>query len=209
VLFAGFFAERLRGWLTLDGGGDLDRLNREIRVVRLDTALRQLHEQLAATDADPAFAFTAVTDALSHSMATASPRFAELVKTMWDSYAPQAGDGIAIWREHQRRDANLSRPRRANFEQALERTLTNLTFQRLVRAPSLFNFVAGLALRYAVLRFLLVSLLPVIGGAEEVERTLVSVIYSLSRSVDHSDECKPIDAERIETLDQVAALAKV
>jgi lysine-N-methylase len=211
LLFIGFFAERLRGWLTLDAACDRARLRQEIEVLRQQGALGQLHGQFQADEGNPAFALQTVIDALTRLMETASPRFHALVQKVRESYAEHASDGGAIWEEHHRRDQALPPVARDLLEQALERVLVNQTFQAwFTHAPSLFDHVAGLALRYAVLRYLLVTLLPRLGGPEDWERSIVEAVYSFTRTADHAEgEGRALASIPVATLDELVSLAKV
>jgi lysine-N-methylase len=214
LFFAVYFAGRTREFFHADAPyADGDRLRREMAAFD-DPRLREaLHEQFRASRPSSEPVAVVILKVLASRMrGRTAVAFRRLLAEVLDSYARASGGVIDA--DGQRHDVTLSPERvwqiycerRAArlplFGERLDLYFTNYAKNFVMRewyvyVPNLVAYLQMLLLRVAMLRFLLFShprLDEVAAEADEarqreaLDRILVEVVYTFSRSLDHNDD---------------------
>jgi lysine-N-methylase len=208
LYFVVTLAERVSAYLNSESTSfDEDALKADVRDLETPELRDALHEQFRALPSEGPLATSVLAQALSARLvADRAPRMIHLVDRLFNEYATGGGarnDGSGnwtlspepLWVSYLQRWEKL----RTTHGERIDRWFQNYCQHHVIHelycdAPSLFVYAQTLVLKTALIRFLLVGH-PLVTEALDkpeaeagalLDRAIVEVVYSLSRSFDHS-----------------------
>lgn len=202
LFFMAVFANETRELLTADVAGvDGPQLMGMIQSMAQPELLGRLHSELAQLPSDTPQAIAVVRAVFAMQRTAMAPKLSWLLDLIAPGYeekgAPLGGDLAALGAAYRGFDARLSPSVDDKIDGLLARyVLDHIQRDWFITQPSLIHYVAGLLIRVATVRFLLIShpLVVTAGDGElapieaDLDAAFVDVVSALARTLDHNPQ---------------------